>query len=169
MLFAAVGALLDVRLRTVRMVDDLPEGDPDAIVYQDADGDAGKDSDKVDDDDNRARAVAACVKAAEDERVLAVVTEGRTERLQIADCSLSVSFALLDEYVLLVLSRDEEKVSDGRVTLVFQSKGALRSVLKPAAAAVSPSLIARCLLVAQRQLADTLKQLDTAVAASPKT
>lgn len=166
MLFAAVGALLDVRLPTVRMVDDLPEGDPDAIVYRDEDEDAGEHSDNGDDEEAQA---AARAKAAEDERVLAVVSEERTERLQIADFSLSVSFALLDEYVLLDPSRDEETVADGRITLVFRSKGALRSVLKPGGAAVSPALIARCLPIAQRHLADMLKQLNLPVAAPPQT
>jgi exosome complex RNA-binding protein Rrp42 (RNase PH superfamily) len=153
MLLAATAALLDVRLPTVRMVDDLPEGDPDVRVYGE-DGEDGEDGEEV------GAAAAAAAAAVTDERVLAVVSEERAVRLGIGDFCLSVSFAVFEDRLLLDPSRDEEAVADARITLVLRSTGDLRAVHKPGGAPISPMVIGRSLQVAQKQVAALVKALE---------
>lgn len=152
MLLAATAALLNVRLPAVRMVDDLPEGDPDARpLCADDDGeDTGGDD----------ASVATAAGAAADDKVLAVASADRTVRLNVSEVSLSVSFAVFDEYLLLDPNRAEEGVADARITLVLRSNGDLRAVHKPGGTAVAASAVGRCLPLAQKQVAALVKVLD---------
>lgn len=154
MLLAGTAALLDVRLPTVRMIDDLPPGDPDSLVLKDVECD---DADREDED---APSEATEGASARSDKALAVFSAERTNRLEIHDFSLSFSFAVFEEHILLDPSREEEHVADSRVSLVLRSNGDLRAVHKPGGSPVPIEAVSQCLPDAQKQQAVLLKLLQ---------
>lgn len=153
MVFAATAALLDVRLPTVRMIDDLPSSDPDAALSRDTDDDGSG-------GDDAALSGETAASSARDGKVLAVFTSERTNRLEMNDFSLSFSFVTFEDFILLDPSRDEESVADSRITLVLRSNGELRAVHKPGGNPVPIDAVRKCLVAAQSQLSVLLNLLD---------
>lgn len=157
MLLAATAALLNVRLPTVRLIDDLPEGDPDARVYSSAPEDPATGG-----------PAASTPPVDEDDKVLAVVSEDRPVRLGMTDFCLSASFAVFEDHFLLDPCRDEELVAHSRVTLVLRSNGGLRAVHKPGGAAVAVTAIGAGLSVAQKQVADLVGAMEAGDLPAPQ-
>jgi exosome complex component RRP43 len=131
MLLAATAALRDARLPSVRLVDDLPAGDIDC----------------------------ADTNAPTEDKALAVVSRERSVALVLHDYSLAVSFALFDRHLLLDPTREEEAVSDARITLVLRPSGELRAVHKPGGAPISVAAVGNCLDLAKTRLAALVNML----------
>lgn len=134
-LFAATAALQDVRLPTIRVLEEFTE-------------------DEMDDDDGGGMQTENDVKPSSTliaDRALAVASDERTIPLKMSDYSNSVTFAILDGRALLDPSREEEMVADSLITLVLRSNGTLRAVQKPGGAPVSQDLIRSCIEHAKPQ------------------
>lgn len=120
-LLAAVAALKNVMLPSVTMHDDLDDH-PDAKSNMEIDAEAS-------------------VKRS----VIATASNERTNPLQMNDFPLVVSFAIVDDSVLMDPSAEEESVADSRLTFILHPSGELRAVEKPGGKHLSGVLYESCL------------------------
>lgn len=137
-LLAAGAALHDVLLPTVRLIDQ--------------DDTMDQKENQMEDDENDT----------DDDIAIAEATAERTNRLEVDECPISVSFGLFKEYALIDPSAEEEAVCDSQITFVFRPSGELRNVLKPGGINLSGNLYKSCLRQAQERLTHMRQHLEEA-------
>eukprot|EP00737_Agarophyton_chilense_P003662 gb/GEZJ01004346.1/.p2 GENE.gb/GEZJ01004346.1/~~gb/GEZJ01004346.1/.p2 ORF type:complete len:295 (-),score=48.34 gb/GEZJ01004346.1/:2518-3402(-) len=137
---AAVAALRDVRLPTVRMTDEqaneVENGDENDEMKTEQHG--------VEEENGSA---------------VAVVSAERTESLEIDNFPLTVSFQIFCEKALIDPSAEEENVCASRVTFILRPSGALKGILKPGGHNFSEQLCNNCLKQSQKRAAEYMKVL----------
>lgn len=121
-LLAAVAALRNVLLPSITMVDD-------SDVPSDASGNMEVDFGAP----------------SADRFVIAAASAERTNPLQMDGFPLAVSFAVMDDKVLLDPSAEEESVADSRLTFILHPSGELRAVEKPGGKQLPGYLYEMCL------------------------
>lgn len=138
---AALAALRDVRLPTVRMIDDT-----------DAENDEnGRTIDKMVDDADQND---------ESNSLVAVVSSSRSVALELQGFPLPVSFQLFCGKALIDPSVEEEKVCASRITFLMRPSGELKGVLKPGGMQISQELYNSCFTQARRRTVEYVKKLE---------
>ncbi|PXF42282.1 Exosome complex component RRP43 [Gracilariopsis chorda] len=139
---AAVAALRNVRLPTVRMVD----GDEGGDIEN------GIENTRMIDADNEAEEG--------NESIMAVVSSKRTESLELDNFPLTVSFQLFCEKALIDPSAEEEVVCVSRVTFIMKPTGDMRGILKEGGHILSPKLYNSCLAQSKERVKEYMKKLQ---------
>lgn len=143
-LLAATAALHDVRLPTIRVLEERPTNDSAESCDVGVSSSTSIVDAKLGDDSDRA---------------IAVASAERTVPLKMQHYNVSVSFAICDGKPLLDPSSDEEEISDSRMTFVMKSNHNLRAVYKPGGMPVSQETMRFCIQSLGAQLDATLQLL----------
>lgn len=141
-LLAAVAALRDVRLPSVRVADDGADDGDGNSMPRNADG-VGK---------------------VGRHGHVGVASAERTVALRMEGMPLTVTFALIDDMAVMDATAEEEAVADSKLTLVMHENGTLRGVNKAGGRHLPETLLQSCLQLAQsRALTLRAKLSQTAV------
>lgn len=139
-LLAAVAAMKNVKLPTVRMTDEDQNGSSEtnaaATIMED-----GK-------------------RTGQSDSVIASATSQRTNSLEMDSYPLPVSFILFDGKSLIDPSMEEEAVCDARITFLFRPSGDLRGVLKPGGKHLSEEVYRSCLAQAKERIPKLQAKLE---------
>lgn len=138
-LLAAVAAIRNVMLPTVRIIDEDVESN---------------------DDGSSPAAMAIENPEEHSSSIVAVATTERTTSLEIDTFPLPISFVLFDGKVLIDPSAEEENVCDSRITFLFRPSGELRGVLKPGGKNLSEDLYLSCLAQGKERVSMLLSKLN---------
>lgn len=141
-LLAAVGALMDVMLPNVKLIDD-DESNP-----------KGDDVDMADASDGTTIEM-------QSSSVIAEASIDRPNSLEFETYPIPVSFAIFEGKALLDPSLDEEAVSESKITFLFRPNGELRGVLKPGGKQISENMYLSCLAEAKSRSSFLVKQLES--------
>lgn len=135
MLIASITALQNVLLPSVRLVEN------------------GKKTDEANDTGNISKGMEdVATTTSDNDSTTAVATSERTVPLDLNSYSLSVSFSVLADKILIDPSAEEESAQDSRITFVMKPNGELRAVLKPGGKHMPHMIYKSCLAQATERL-----------------
>jgi exosome complex component RRP43 len=94
------------------------------------------------------------------------VSPTREIQLSLVHQPFSLSFGLLEEYVIVDPNAEEESLLNGTISIIMDDRGNVLNVLKSGGVGVSESKLDECLNLAKRRVKELLSVLDQTSSAS---
>lgn len=88
------------------------------------------------------------------------VANAKSRTLQLLQCPASLTFAMLDEYVVADPTCEEEDLTNSQFTIVYNDKGKLLAVWKPGGVALPEDKLRECMNRTKERVEEVMRILE---------